>query len=397
MRKVEFFKHNIGPEEIAKVTEVLNTLILTTGEVVQEFEEKFAAYTHCRSAVGLTSCTAALHLALLAHGVGPGDEVITTPMSFLATSNAVLHSGALPVFVDVEPETGNINADLIEQAISPRTKAILPVHLYGQMCDMKDIRRIADLHGLIVIEDAAHALEAERDGVRPGQLSEAACFSFYATKSITSGEGGALATNTPEIAEELKKLRLHGMDLSAIDRYSKRYQHWDADRIGWKSNMDNIQAALLLPQLRHIEKRCRRREEISRRYEAGFSGTPGVGFPKVLPKSKSGRHLFTIWVAPERRDDILWKLQEQEVGVAVNYTAIHLLSYYRRTFEYGEGLFPVAEEIGQRTISLPLYPKLTNEEVDYVIAAVKEAVGKVSGGLKGKAGVRVTGRGRSKR
>lgn len=397
MRKVEFFKHSIGPEEIARVTEALKEPMLTTGALVQEFEERLAAYLNSRYVVGLTSCTGALHLSLLAYGVRPGDEVITTPMSFVATSNAVLQAGALPVFVDVEPETGNINADLIEQAISSRTKAVLPVHLYGQMCDMKRIREIADRHSLVVIEDAAHALEAERDGVRPGELSEAACFSFYATKSITSGEGGAVATNAPEIANGLKKLRLHGMDSTAMDRYSKRYQHWDVDCLGWKYNMDNIQAALLLPQLRHIEKRWRRREEISRRYEAGLSGIPGTDFPKVLPASKSGRHLFTIWVDGERREEILRNIQEQGVGVVVNYRPIHLLSYYRRTFDYREGMFPVAEEIGQRTISLPLYPKLTAEEVDYVIAVVREAVSKVSGGLKGEAGVRVTGRGRSKR
>jgi len=385
LRKVEFFKHNIGPEEIAKVAEVLNSPFLTTGEMVHEFEERFAAYLSCRYAVGLTSCTAALHLALLAYGMGSGDEVITTPMSFVATANAILHTGAKPVFVDVEPETGNIAANLVGRAISPRTKAILPVHLYGQMCDMKQIRKTADLHGLIVVEDAAHALEAERDGVRPGQLSEAACFSFYATKSITSGEGGAVATNAPEIATELKKLRLHGMDLSAMDRYSKRYQHWDADRIGWKYNMDNIQGALLVPQLEHVEKRWRRREEICRRYETAFSEIQGLEFPKVLSDSKSGRHLFTIWVAPALRDQALWELQERGIGVAVNYRAIHLLSYYRRTFGYREGMFPVAEAIGRKTISLPLYSKLTNEEVDYVIAAVKEAVKKVSGSVKGKA------------
>ena len=212
MRKVEFFKHNIGPEETARVSDALKALVLTTGEVVQEFEERFAAYLGGRWAVGVTSCTAALQLALLARGVGPGDEVITTPMSFVATSNAILHAGASPVFVDVEPETGNVSAGLIEQAISPRTKAILPVHLYGQMCDMKRIREIADLHGLMVVEDAAHALEAGRDGVRPGQLSDAACFSFYPTKSITSGEGGAVVTNSSETATALKKLRLHRLD-----------------------------------------------------------------------------------------------------------------------------------------------------------------------------------------
>ncbi len=381
MRNVEFFKHNLGPPEIAKLTEVLNTPILTTGAVVQEFEEKFAAALGARHAVGVTSCTAALHLSLLAHDIGAGDEVITSPMSFVATSNAVLHAGATPVFVDVEPKTGNIDADLIEGAITSRTKAIIPVHLYGQMCDMRRIRQIADRHSLIVIEDAAHALEAERDEIRPGQLSGAACFSFYPTKSITSGEGGAVVTNSPEVADKLKKLRLHGMDLSAIDRYSKRYQHWDADCVGWKYNMDNIQAALLVPQLEHVEERWRRRDEICLRYEEAFSGVRGLDLPEVLPGSKSGRNMFTIWVAPERRDETLWNLQERGVGVAVNYRAIHLLSYYRRTFEYGEGAFRVAEGIGERTISLPLYPKLTDEEVDLVIEAVKDTVG---GALRGR-------------
>lgn len=394
---MEFFKHNIGPEEIASVSEALKDTMLTTGARVQEFEERFAAYLECRYAVGLTSCTGALHLSLLAYGVGPGDEVITTPMSFVATSNAILQAGASPVFVDVEPETGNINADLIEGAITSKTKAILPVHLYGQMCDMKRIRKIADHHGLIIIEDAAHALEAERAGARPGQLSEAACFSFYPTKSITSGEGGAVVTNDPEVAKELKKLRLHGMDLIAVDRYGKRFQHWDVDCLGWKYNMDNIQAALLLPQLRHVEEHWRRRDEISRRYEVAFSGTPGLDIPKVLPGTKSGRNLFTIWVDPERRDEILWQLQEQEVGVAVNYKPIHLLSYYRRTLEYGEGTLPIAEAIGQGTIALPLYPKLSDEEVDYVIAGVKETVTKALGGPGGKARQRLTGSARSRR
>ena len=397
MRKIEFFKHNIGRAEIASVAKALKAPMLTTGERVQEFEEKFAAYLDRPHAVGVTSCTAALHLSLLACGVGAGDEVITTPMSFVATSNAILHTGARPVFVDVEPGTANINADLIERAIGRKTKAILPVHLYGQMCDMKRIREIADRRGLVVVEDAAHALEAGRDGVRPGQLSEAACFSFYPTKSITSGEGGAVVTNTTEIAQELRKLRLHGMDLAAADRYSKRYQHWDADCLGWKYNMDNIQAALLVPQLRHVERYWRRREEISRRYETAFSEDPHVDFPKVLADSKSGRNSFTIWVDRRRRDDILWGTQERGVGVAVNFRPIHLLSYYRRTFDYREGMFPVAEEIGQRTITLPLYPRLTDDEVEYVIGVVKQTVRKASGSHKRRAGPRATSLSRVKR
>ena len=368
--RVEFFKHNIGPDEIASVTAVLESLFLSTGAVVRDFEDQFAAYLGAPHVVGLTSCTAALHLALLAHDIGPGDEVITTPMTFVATANAILHTGARPVFVDVEPETGNLDAARVEAAITPRTRAILPVHLYGQMCDMRALRDIADRRGLVVVEDAAHALEAERDGVRPGQLAEAACFSFYATKSITSGEGGAVSTASATVAEQIRKLRLHGMDLSAGDRYTKRFQHWDLEYCGWKYNMDNIQAALLIPQIGRIEERWQRREAISRRYEAAFSNVPGLAFPKVVTGSKSARHLFTIWVTPERRDDILWALQDKHIGVAVNYRAIHLLRYYRATFGAREGAFPIAEAIGQRTISLPLYSMLTDAEVEQVIRAV---------------------------
>jgi len=370
--KVEFYKHAISQKDIDNVVKVLNSLFLTTGETVKEFEERFSQYLGCKYTVGVTSCTAALHLALLAYGVGSGDEVITTPMTFIATANSIIHAGATPVFVDVEPETANINADLIENAITSRTKAILPVHLYGQMCDVKRIREIADKYHLVVIEDAAHAIEASREGVRPGELGDAACFSFYATKNITSGEGGAISTNNEEIGERLRKLRLHGMSKGAAERYSKRYEHWDMEMLGWKYNMANIQAALLLNQLQNIEKNWQRREEICQMYEEAYEGNPQVACLKILPNSKSARHMFTILVSPERRDRILWELQKKGVGVAVHYRAIHLLSYYRQTYGYERGMFPVAERIGDSTITLPLYPKLSNEEVQYVINGVKE-------------------------
>lgn len=370
--KVEFYKHTISQEDINNATEVLNSLFLTTGEAVDNFERKFSQYLGCKYTVGVNSCTAALHLSLLAYGIGSGDEVITTPMTFISTANAVIHAGATPVFVDVEPDTGNIDADLIESAITPRTKAILPVHLYGQMCDMKRIREIADKYQLVVIEDAAHAIEANREGVRPGELGDAACFSFYPTKSITSGEGGAVSTNNEEIAAKLRKLRLHGMSKGAAERYSKRYEHWDMEMLGWKYNMDNIQAALLLNQLGNIEKYVQRREEICHIYEDAFKDNPQVTYLRVLPNSKSARLMFTILVPPERRDRILWELQEREIGVAVNYRAIHLLTFYRQTYGYKRDMFPVAEKIGDSTITLPLYPKLSNEEVQYVIKVVKE-------------------------
>ncbi len=370
--RVEFYKHNISQQDIDNAVSVLNSLFLTTGEVVSEFEGKFSRYLGSRYTVGVTSCTAALHLSLLACGIGPGDEVITTPMTFVATANSVIHAGATPVFVDVEPETANINADLIEGAITPKTKAVLPVHLYGQMCDMKNIRQIADRHHLIIIEDAAHAIEASRDGIRPGELGDAVCFSFYATKNITSGEGGAVSTNKEAIAEKLKRLRLHGMSSSAADRYSKRYEHWDMEMLGWKCNMSNIQAALLLNQLENIEKKWQRREQICQMYEEAFEEDSGVTCLKVLPNSKSARHVFTILVPPPKRDRILWQLQEKGIGVAVNFRAIHLLTFYRQTFGCRRGMYPMAEKIGDSTITLPLYPKLTDEEVRYVIQTVKE-------------------------
>jgi len=370
--KIEFYKHNISQADIANAVEVMNSLFLTTGETVEEFERRFSQYLGLKYTVGVTSCTAALHLSLLAYGIGPGDEVITTPMTFIATANAVLYAGAKPVFVDVEPETGNINADLIEDAATSRTKAILPVHLYGQMCDMRKIREIADKHHLTVIEDAAHAIEASRDGIRPGQLSDAACFSFYATKNITSGEGGAISTNSEEIAEKLKKLRLHGMSKGAAERYFRRYEHWDMEMLGWKYNMNNIQAALLLSQLGRIEQNWQRREEICRMYEDAFRSNAHISLPLVLPGSKSARHLFTVQVRPEKRDKVLWQLQERGIGVAVNFRAIHLLTFYRQTFGYERGMYPIAEKIGDSTITLPLYPKLTDEEVRYVIQTVKE-------------------------
>jgi dTDP-4-amino-4,6-dideoxygalactose transaminase len=370
--KIEFYKHNISQADIANVIAALNSVILTTGETVAEFERKFSQYVGCKYTVGLTSCTAALHLALLAYGIGQGDEVITTPMTFIATANSIIHAGATPVFIDVEPVTANINGDLIESAITSRTKAILPVHLHGQMCDMKKIRQIADRYHLIIIEDAAHAIEASRDGIRPGESGDAACFSFYATKNITSGEGGAVSTDNEEIAEKLKKLRLHGMSEGALERYSKRYEHWDMEMLGWKCNMSNIQAALLLDQLENVEKYWQRREEICHIYEEAFKDCLNLNYLEVLPNSKSARHMFTILVPPEKRDSILWQLQAKGIGVAVNYRAIHLLSYYRRTYGYKRGMFPIAEKIGDSTITIPLYPKLSNEEVQYVIKVVKD-------------------------
>lgn len=369
--KVEFYKHNLEEDDIQRMVDVCRGVFLTTGQQTKAFEEAFAAYLGAQHAVGLTSCTAAIHLALLAVGVGPGDEVITTPMTFAATSNCVLYTGATPVFVDVDPATGLIDPDAVARAITPRTKAIVPVHLYGLMADMRRLKAIADGAGLKLVEDCAHAIESARDGVRPGQLSDASCFSFYATKNITSGEGGALVTNDDAVAHQVRLLRQHGMSASAADRYTGTYRHWDLETLGWKYNMTNLQAAMLMGQLSRVDTLWQQRERVARRYESAFAGAEGVSYPIVVDGARSARHLFTIWVAPERRDQVLTDLQGRGIGVAVNYRAVHLLKYYRETFGFARGMFPRAEQIGDSTITLPLYPKLTNDEVDYVAESVR--------------------------
>ena len=372
--KVEFFRHSVDDADIANVAGAMRETFLTTGRRVRQFESDLAAYCRRRRAVGVSSATAGLHLALIALGVGAGDEVITTPMSFVATANAVLMTGAVPVFVDVKPETGNIDPGAVEVALTDRTRAILPVHLYGVMCEMGALATIARSRGLRMIEDAAHALESSRDGLRPGELSDAAVLSFYATKSITSGEGGAIVTDDDQLAERLGRLRLHGITKSAADRHAGPYRHWDMEELGYKCNLTNIQAAMLEGQLRKADAMRRRRERIAARYGEALAGVDGLGVPSVPAGALSGRHLFTIWVDPQHRDRVLGELGKRGVGVAVNYRPIHLAKYYRERFGYCKGAFPAAERIGASTISLPFYPKLTDAEIDYVIATVRDVV-----------------------
>ncbi len=372
--RVEFYRHNIGDNEISRMIETLHSIFLTTGPQTKIFEQQFAEYLGAKYCLGVTSWTMGAFITLKALGIGEGDEVITSPMTFIATSNVVLHCGAQPVFVDVEPETGNINCDNIERAITPRTKAIIPIHLYGQMCDMKRLKAIADKYNLLIIEDCAHCIEGEREGIKPGQLSDAAVFSFYATKNIGCGEGGAIVTNNATLYDDLVKFRLHGMSKGAADRYASKYQHWDMELLGYKCNMFDLQAAVLIGQLEKIEGYLASKEEIAQQYQSAFDKM-GLDYPKILPYSKHARHIFTIWAPRERRDDFLSYLNDNHIGVGVHFRAVHLLKYYRGTFGFERGMFPVAEEIGDRTLTIPLYPKLEQEEIDKVIRAVGEAWG----------------------
>lgn len=381
-KKIEFFRHNLTSIEKKAALSVLDSLFLTTGSVVKEFEEKFAKYLQVKYVAGVTSCTDALFLSLKGLGIQLNDEVITTPLSFISTANVIEHCGATPVFVDVEETTGNINADLIEKAITKKTKAIIVVHLYGHMADMKKIKKIADKYKLKIIEDSAHCIEGIRDGFRPGQLGDAACFSFYAIKTITSGEGGAIATNNKRLYEWLLKARLHGMSKGAVDRYHKNYEHYDMEFLGYKANMTNIQASLLLNQLTHVEKLWEKREKIAKQYNNGFNGLKEIGMPAILEGTKPALYVYTIWVNPKKRDQVLQELQDKGIGVAVNFRPIHLMKYYKLKYNYKRGDFPIAERIGGSTITLPLYPKLQQQEVRYIIQTVKEVVKAVSGSTK---------------
>lgn len=364
--KVDYFRHNLGEEEIQAFLEVIKSPFLTTGPKTAEFEAAFTSYLQTRHSVAVSSCTAGLFLALKALGIGPGDEVIVPPLTFIATANVVLHCGAKVVFADVEEDTGLLSLSATRMALSPRTKAIIPVHLYGQMVDMKGFRQLADEQGLKIIEDCAHAIEARRDNVGPGQLGDLAVFSFYATKNITCGEGGAITTNSSSLYETLRLLRQHGMSKSAADRYHGKYQHWDMLELGYKFNLPDIQSCLLLSQLKKIDQRWQRRQKICQRYEEEFSRAE-ISFPLVVAGAKSARHLFTVWAPTGKRDLMLAGLQERGIGVAVNYRSIHLLTYFQKHFGYEPGSFPKAEAIGERTVSLPLFPDLTAAEIDYVV------------------------------
>lgn len=368
--KIEFYKHNISPADREQLLKVLDSIFITTGPIVSQFEKKLAQYTGNQHAVAVMSCTHALELALRYYNIGAGDEVITTPMSFVATANVIEYVGAIPVFVDVEATTGNIDANLIEDAITPRTKAIIPVHLYGQMCDMVKIKEIAQKHNLKIIEDCAHCIEGSRDGIKVGQLGDAACYSFYATKNLTCGEGGAITCNDTTMYEWFIMARSHGISKGAADRYTKKYEHYDLKFLGLKCNLTDIQAALLLHQIDSLDLFLFQRESLAQRYNNGLKNNDSIGIPAVLPNSRHARHLYTIWTG--NRDACMYALQEAGIGVAVNFRPIHLMEYYTKKYGYKPGAFPVAEKIGASTITLPLYPQLPKESVDYIVDVIND-------------------------
>jgi dTDP-4-amino-4,6-dideoxygalactose transaminase len=381
---IEFFRHSLGEEEQAAVAETLQSLFLTTGPKTAEFEKRFAEYLQAPAVVAVTSCTAALHLALVYHGVGPGDEVITTPMTFAATAAAVLMVGATPVFVDVDPDSGLITPEAVAAAVTERAKAVIPVHLYGRMADMKGLADVARQHGLTLIEDAAHAVESRRDGHRPGRLSHGACFSFYATKSLTCGEGGALVCGSEEEAAWYRSARHHGITKSAAERRDgPSFQHWDMIFPGLKYNPSDINTCLLTTQIPHLDHRREQRQRLVSLYRDLLIHIDGLTFMEDGgPDEIHAHHLCPVLLPPEvDRDRVAGLLMERGIGCAVNYRGVHRLTYFKETFETSPAQFPAADEIGRRTLSLPLYPSLTEEEVEVVCGELRDIINLLRGSL----------------
>lgn len=377
---IAFGSPAIGEAEIAEVVATLRSGWLTTGPRVARFEELFARYVGTRHAVAVGSCTGALHLSMVAAGVEPGDEVITTPTTFCATAHAIVHAGAHPVFVDVDPRTGNIDPGAIEAAIGPRTAAILPVHLAGRPCRMDRIEAIAGRHGLLVIEDAAHAAGAAWHGRSAGALARAGCFSFYATKSLVTGEGGMVTTDDAALAEQVRLLAHHGLGESAWGRSAGgRFRHHEAVLPGFKCNMTDVQAAIGIHQLARLDDELERRAEIWGRYDDALTDLPVERPAPVEDGVVHAHHLYSVLVRTEEvgagRDQVLDELLRWGIGSGVHFTPVHLHPYYRERYGHREGELPNAERIGARTMSLPLAAALEDEDVEDVVAALHRAVG----------------------
>jgi dTDP-4-amino-4,6-dideoxygalactose transaminase len=369
----------IDAEDERAVVEALRSGWITTGPRTKAFERELARYVGAAHAVGVNSCTAALHLALLVSGVGRGDEVITSPITFASTANVIVHCGATPVFADVQADTINIDPVRVEAAITPRTKAIIPVDFAGHPADLDAIMAIARRRNVVVIEDAAHAIGAEYKGRAVGSVADMTAFSFYATKNITSGEGGALTTNNQEWADRISVMALHGISRDAWKRYSAEgYKHWDIIHPGFKYNMFDIQAALVLSQLGKIERFYDRRVMLKARLDAGLRDIPEIALPAERGDIKHAYHLYPIIVRTEMlgtdRDEIMNAIQSENVGIGVHFRAVHLHPYYVETFGFSRGSFPNAEYYSDRAISLPLYPKMTDEDADDVVAAVRKVI-----------------------
>lgn len=368
----------ISEEEIAAVADTLRSAWITTGPKTKRFESEFAQYLGAPAALALNSCTAGLHLALVTLSIGPGDEVITTPMTFCSSVNVIEHVGARPVLADIEPDTLTIDPVRVAEAITPRTRAIMPVHYAGHPADMTPLLELARQHGLYLVEDAAHALPATYREQRIGTIGDLTAFSFYATKNLTTAEGGML-TGAPELIERARLLSLHGMSRDAWKRYDANGSwYYEVVEAGWKYNMTDIQAAIGLVQLQRLETMQRRRREIVARYNAAFGQLDALQTPTERSDAESAWHLYVLRLNLDRlsidRARFIEELKARNIGTSVHFIPIHLHPYYRDKYGFQPEDFPVAYREYQRLLSLPLHPGLSDADVDDVIAAVRDVV-----------------------
>jgi dTDP-4-amino-4,6-dideoxygalactose transaminase len=378
----------MGPEEEREVIDTIRSGWITTGPKAKRFETEFAEYVGARHALALAHCTGALHLALWALGIGAGDEVITTPFTFTATAEVLGYLGAKPVFVDVDPDTFNIDPARIEEALSngrhKKVRAIEPVHFAGHPCDMDRILAIARRHNLKVVEDAAHAVGASchmegRGMTKIGTIGDLTCFSFYATKNFTSAEGGAITTADDALAEKIAVASLHGMNKDAWKRYDKTGSwFYEIHDTGFKYNLSDVHAAIGLAQLKRSDEFMRRRTEIANAYIDAFKNEDALQVPHVEPGVEHAWHLYVLRLWPERlrigRNQFVELLRERGVGTSVHCIPLHTMDFYQKTYGYRTGDFPVAEDIYSRCLSLPIYAAMSAEDVSYVVDTVRELV-----------------------
>lgn len=376
---ISYGKQYIDEEDINAIVEVLTSDFLTTGPKIQEFEEEFAEYVGAKYAVAVSNGTAALHIACLAAGIGEGDEVITSPITFAASANCVLYCGGKPVFADIDSKTYNLSVEDIRKKITDKTKAIIPVHYTGQACDMDAIMKIAREHNLIVIEDAAHALGTEYNGRKIGSIGDMTTFSFHPVKHITTGEGGMVTTDSKELYEKLKLFRTHGITRDAGFMESENPDPWYYEQLelGYNYRITDFQCALGISQLKKLDGFIERRREIVDIYNKEFENLKGLITPFQLPETSSSYHLYVIQLELEKlnmsRREVFEALRDRGVGVNVHYIPVYYFPYYKN-LGYEKGICPNAERIYERIITLPLYPGLSDEDVEYVVKNVKEVL-----------------------
>jgi dTDP-4-amino-4,6-dideoxygalactose transaminase len=369
----------IGEEEKREVMDTLDGVWLSRGPKVSRFEQDFASYTGASHAIAVSSCTAALHVSLVAAGVKEGDEVITSPITFPATTNAVLYERAVPVLVDVDRRTFNIDPNLIEAQITPKTKAIIPVHMAGQPCDMDEILAIAKRHNLAVIEDAAHAVGAKYGDKHAGAIGDAGCFSFYASKNLVTGDGGMITARNDELASFARVISLHGMSTTAWKRYTKEgASHWDLVYPGFKYNMTDIEASLGIHQLRKIEEITTRRGNWSARYDELLADIPEITPPFRASGRRHANHLYVLTLDVDRlkitRDEFMEMLKAENIGCGIHFVSVHMQPYYKKRFGYKTQDYPNAAWLSSRILSLPLFPQMTEGDVQDVARAVRKVV-----------------------